>query len=64
MLLENRNVGIAIGVMSLRPMRKKLCLVIEEGNRTVKVASFNNDEAAMYFMEKFKKFAEVPDANG
>lgn len=61
MLIENKHVGIAIGTMSMKPERKKPCLVVREGNIVTKVASFNNDEAAVWFLEKFKSFMEIPD---
>ena len=38
------------------PGRKKLCLVVEEGNVLTKYASFNNDEAAYMFMDIFADF--------
>ena len=60
MLIENKNVGIAIGTMSMKPLRKKPCLVVQEGNTVTKVASFNNDEAAIWFLEKLVEFMEVP----
>ena len=59
MLIENSNVGIAIGTMSMKPLRKKPCLVVQIGNKVTKVASFNNYEAAVWFLEKFKEFMEV-----
>ena len=61
MLIENKHVGIAIGAMSMKPMRKKPCLVVEEGNTAVKVASFNNEGAAVWFMNKFMQFMELPE---
>lgn len=64
MLFENSNAGIAIGTMSMKPARKKPCLVVKVGNTVTKVASFNNDEAAVWFFKKFKEFMEVPDDGG
>lgn len=61
MLIENKNVGISIGAMSMQPLRKKPCLVVQIGNTATKVASFNNDEAAVWFMEKFRQFMEFPE---
>lgn len=61
MLIENKNVGISIGTMSMKPIRKKPCLVVQIGNTATKVASFNNDEAAVWFMEKFRQFMELPE---
>lgn len=46
---------IAIGVSDM-PGRKKLCLVVEEGNALTKYASFNNDEAAYAFMDILADF--------
>ena len=61
MLFENKHAGIAIGTMSMAPMRKKPCLVVREGNKVTKVASFNNDEAAIWFLEKCRQFLELPE---
>lgn len=60
MIFENRRVGIGIGTMSMIPKRKKPCIVVREGNTCVKVASFNNEESAIWFLEKFEKFLEIP----
>lgn len=39
------------GFMSMHmPERKKPCLAIKEGNVFTKVASFNNEESAEWFM--------------
>lgn len=46
---------ITIGVSTM-PGRKKLCLVVEEGNELTKYASFNNEEAAYLFMDIFADF--------
>lgn len=46
---------ITIGVSNM-PGRKKLCLVVEEGNELTKYASFNNSEAAYMFMDIFADF--------
>lgn len=61
MLIENEHVGIAIGIMSMRPNRNKPCLVVREGNQVTKVARFNNDEAARWFIEKVIRFMELPE---
>jgi hypothetical protein len=49
---------MTIGVSSM-PYRKKACLVVEEGNRLTKYATFNNDEAAYEFMDLFCDFMGV-----
>lgn len=41
------------------PNRKKLCLVIQEGNCITKYASFNNHESAKEFMEKLTKLVNL-----
>lgn len=41
------------------PYRKKLCLVVEEGNTLTKYATFNNEEAAYAFMDLFCDFMGV-----
>ena len=46
---------ITIGVSTM-PGRKKLCLVVEEGNALTKYGSFNNSEAAYEFMDIFADF--------
>ena len=38
-------------VIDEMPGRKKLCLAIIDGNTETKVASFNNDDAAMLYMQ-------------
>lgn len=37
-------------VIDEMPGRKKLCLAIIDGNTETKVASFNNDDAALLFL--------------
>lgn len=49
--IKNESLDMTVGVDVL-PYRKKLCLVIQEGNTEIKYASFNNDESAREFMEK------------
>lgn len=49
---------LSIGVSAM-PYRKKLCLVVEEGNTLTKYATFNNDEAAYAFMDLFCDFIGV-----
>jgi hypothetical protein len=49
---------LTIGVSSM-PYRKKACLVVEEGNRLTKYATFNNDESAYEFMDLFCDFIGV-----
>ena len=46
---------LTIGVSTM-PYRKKLCLVVEEGNTLTKYATFNNEEAAYAFMDLFVDF--------
>lgn len=49
--IRNDKLDMTIGV-DVMPYRKKLCLVIQEGNCETKYATFNNDESAKEFMEK------------
>lgn len=49
---------LTIGVSTM-PYRKKLCLVVEEGNTLTKYAAFNNNEAAYSFMDLFCDFMDV-----
>ena len=49
---------LTIGVSTM-PYRKKLCLVVEEGNTLTKYATFNNEEAAYEFMDLFCDFMGV-----
>lgn len=51
--IGDRKISIGISTM---PYRKKLCLVVEEGNCCTKYATFNNDEAATEFMGIFADF--------
>lgn len=60
MMLENKITGVRIGVMDM-PYRKKSCLVVQEGNRVTKYASFNNDLSAVDFMEILARFMGVSD---
>ena len=52
---KSKNITIAISHM---PHRKKLCLTVLEGNQEIKVATFNNNEAAEYFFGKMKQFLD------
>ena len=49
---------LTIGVSPM-PYRKKLCLVVEEGNTLTKYATFNNEESAYAFMDVFADFMGV-----
>ena len=49
---------LTIGVSTM-PYRKKLCLVVEEGNTLTKYATFNNEESAYAFMDLFADFIGV-----
>lgn len=46
---------LTIGIATMEH-RKKLCLVVEEGNTLTKYATFNNEEAAYAFMDLFCDF--------
>ena len=58
--ITNRRDGrkLTIGISPM-PYRKKLCLVVEEGNTLTKYATFNNEEAAYDFMDIFCDFMGV-----
>ena len=58
MILTNTKTGVSIGVYDM-PYRKKPCLAIREGNVLTKYASFNNELAAVEFMEKLSDFIGV-----
>lgn len=49
--IRNDNLDRTIGVGTM-PNRKKLCLIIQEGNCETKYATFNNNESATEFMIK------------
>lgn len=49
---------LAIGVSEM-PHRKKLCLVVGDGNKRTKYATFNNTEAAYEFMDLLCDFVGV-----
>lgn len=49
---------LTIGVSTM-PYRKKLCLVVEEGNTITKYATFNNEETAYEFMDLFCDFIGI-----
>lgn len=53
---DDRKLTIGISTM---PYRKKLCLVVEEGNTLTKYATFNNEKAAYDFMDIFCDFMGV-----
>lgn len=55
---RNGDRKLTIGVSTM-PYRKKLCLVVEEGNTLTKYATFNNEEAAYMFMNIFADFMGV-----
>ena len=52
------NRKLTIGVSEM-PYRKKLCLVVGEGNTLTKYATFNNEETAYKFMDLFADFMGV-----
>ena len=58
--ITKRNGGrkLTIGISEM-PYRKKLCLVVEEGNTLTKYATFSSDEAAYEFMDLFSDFIGV-----
>lgn len=49
---------LTIGISTM-PYRKKLCLVVEEGNALTKYATFNDEHAAYDFMDIFCDFMGV-----
>ena len=53
--LSGRELTIGIARM---PYRKKLCLVVEEGNTITKYATFNDNKSAYEFLNKFADFIE------
>ena len=59
MLYVNNTKDIGIGVMDMKPARKKPCLVVKTGNAVTKVASFNNEETANWFMVVLGEFLGV-----
>lgn len=60
--IENSKLDMTIGI-DYMPYRKKLCLVVQEGNVETKYATFNNDESAREFMLKLKKLLEMHIVN-
>ena len=60
MIYKNRVKDIGIGIMDMKPARKKPCLVVQKGNQIIKVASFNNEESAVWFNDVFSEFLEIP----
>lgn len=59
MWLVNRLTGIKIGSMNMSPARKKPCLVVDDGKCVTKYASFNNETAALEFMEILAEFVDA-----
>ena len=55
---RNGDRELTIGVSTM-PYRKKLCLVVEEGNTLTKYATFNNEKAAYAFMDLFADYMGV-----
>ena len=56
---RNGDRKLTIGVSTMPYRKKKLCLVVEEGNTLTKYATFNNEEAAYVFMDLFADFIGV-----
>lgn len=56
--IRNDTLDMTISI-DTTPNRKKLCLVIQEGNCITKYASFNNHESAKEFMEKLTKLVNL-----
>lgn len=54
---------LAIGVSEM-PHRKKLCLMVKDGNKQTKYATFNNAEAAYEFMDLLCDFVGVERIEG
>lgn len=52
--------GISILIEHM-PDRKKPCLTVQEGSCIYKVASFNSEQTADWFLEKVKKIFEVTE---
>ena len=59
MWLVNKLTGIKIGSMDMSPARKKPCLVVNDGKSITKYASFNNEMAALEFMEILADFVSA-----
>ena len=55
---RNGNRKLTIGVSTM-PYRKKLCLVVEEGNELTKYATSNNEKSAYSCMDLFAEFMGV-----
>ena len=64
MIFEVRNPksDMIIGVSNI-PYRKKLCLVIREGNIITKYATFKDAETAIEFVHKLMEFIEPKEQN-
>lgn len=60
--IKNCQKGITIGIDKM-PNRKKLCLVVEEGNTETKYATFNNDYSAYEFMKKLMNLVKLEEEN-
>ena len=54
--VEGRKLSIGIATI---PNRKKLCLVVSDGNVITKYATFTNNESAYEFMDIFADFIDV-----
>lgn len=48
--------NIHIGFEMFPDIRKKLCVVVREGNETTILRTFKNKECAVYFMDKLAGF--------
>jgi len=58
-LLINKLSGVKIGVWDMSPARKRPCLVVVKDNCVTKYALFNNDFAAVEFMNILADFVEA-----
>ena len=47
--IPSRDIAIQVSDSEFKPYRKKPTLAIRKGNKTEKVASFNNWDSALYF---------------
>lgn len=56
----SNNEDVAFGVMYF-PERKKPCLVVKDKNVFTKVASFNNEESAIIFMNTVSKVFNIQE---
>lgn len=53
--IVNEKKDMEVGITHF-PTRTKPCLYIRHGNVSTKVASFNNEESADWFIEEMKEF--------